>query len=618
MKDTSRLMMVVLFVAVAGFAAVPLDKAACPNVTGDEPITGHGIPYFGDRQSPGDSIGMTAYDYQANGSSGQRLFVDDLGQAHIDWMKMVSGTANRRCEWQFRYPDGTLYGEVDASPLTSGYAQLDVTQDANPDSQRSVITYQYNPGTYYSWIDVDYGNGYGIFPNNPMPWPMAGYRWPHIGVAANNNIVIFTRDDAYDFFHAAVTTDMGTAWTLIADIDSVMSISRVVRASRHSSKVVLAWTQSIALEYGAYLISMMANDVFYMLSTDNGITWSAPVNVTNYLPPGQMTNGDTTPWAYCDVNAVFDSNDNLHLAWSTNMGWKQNDTIYFDDRAKIFHWDQVSDTIMKINSPSTYYYEPNGWWLEGSAGLVGAWRLACDEPQLVAGPGDTLYCLWHGNDDTTDVSAGGYFNGEFYGAFSTDDGLTWSDYVNLTNTRSPGAPPGECMDEDYMTANPFVVNDSIYLTYIEDKDAGAFGYNEGVVTQNPVRCWVFHKNGVIYGVEEESQSRKLKSEGMRLEVYPNPSSDRLTIKFQSATILGGPNPPLSPFTKGGQKGDSPCLKIYDASGRLVKEIYNGNCGAGAYNLDIPLHDFANGTYFVVLTVLTTANRQYLGSVVIVH
>jgi len=459
-------MMVVLFVAVAGFAAVPLDKAACPYVTGDEPITGHGIPYFGDRQSSGDSIGMTSYDYQANGSSGQRLFVDDLGQAHIDWMKMVSGTANRRCEWQFRYPDGTLYGEVDASPLTAGYVQLDVTQDANTDSQRTVIAYHFNPGTYTAWIDVDQGNGWGILPGNPVTWFLAGNTWPYIAVTANNNIVMITGDQVAtaNMLHAGLTTDMGTSWTLIRDIDSATAISQFTRASRSSSKVVLAWTQSIALDYAGTLLSQMANNVFYMLSTDNGATWGTPVNVTNYLPPGQMTNGDTSAWAYCDVNAVFDNNDNLHLAWGANMGWVYADTIFFDDRAKIFHWDQVSNTITKVNSPSTYYSEPNGWWLEGTTGLAGAWKLACDDPQLVVGTGNELYCLWGGNDDPTDVSAGGYFNGEIFRSRSADNGTTWGNYVNLTRTRTPGAPAGACDDEDYFTVNPKTVNYSLYIT----------------------------------------------------------------------------------------------------------------------------------------------------------
>lgn len=54
-----------------------------------------------------------------------------------------------------------------------------------------------------------------------------------------------------------------------------------------------------------------------------------------------------------------------------------------------------------------------------------------------------------------------------------------------------------------MTANPLIVNDSIYVTYIEDKDAGSYLDVEGERTENPVRCWLFHKR-LIPGVEERN------------------------------------------------------------------------------------------------------------------
>ena len=53
-----------------------------------------------------------------------------------------------------------------------------------------------------------------------------------------------------------------------------------------------------------------------------------------------------------------------------------------------------------------------------------------------------------------------------------------------------------------MTASPYVVNDSIYLTFIEDKDAGYFwSLEDRDITDNPVRCWIFHQD-LISGIEE--------------------------------------------------------------------------------------------------------------------
>jgi hypothetical protein len=162
-----------------------------------------------------------------------------------------------------------------------------------------------------------------------------------------------------------------------------------------------------------------------------------------------------------------------------------------------------------------------------------------------------LYCLWHGNDDYTDCSQDGFFNGEIYGAFSTDEGLTWSEYVNLTNTRSPGAGPGACFDEDYLTANPYTVNDSIWTTYIEDKDAGAFPQMEGALTENPVRCWVFSKR-LITGVEEHQERLPT---ALSLHVAPNPFTTQTNIAYCVGRNAYGEK-----------------IKIYDTSGRMVKSI----------------------------------------------
>ena len=172
--------------------------------------------------------------------------------------------------------------------------------------------------------------------------------------------------------------------------------------------------------------------------------------------------------------------------------------------------------VSVINSPSTYYNEPGGWWITGTLGQFPLWRLPADQPQCIYDNNDVLYCLWHGNDDTTDVSAGGIFNGELYGSYSTDNGITWLNYVNLTNTRSPGAPPGVCYDENYMTAHPCVYNDSIWITYIEDKNAGG---NPGE-TDNPVRCWVFPKD-LISGLAEKEAELVL-HEGICSTIFSGP------------------------------------------------------------------------------------------------
>ena len=469
--------------------------------------------------------------------------LDSQKQVHVDWMFLDAANVNRYCAWNFRYTDGSWYGETQGSPSWSGYVSLDVTRDADLDNQRSVISYHYNSGTgYYAWIDIDGGNGWGTWPNNPTHPEYPDYIWSTITVASNNNILMCTGDYNGSMQHLFITSDQGSTWLNFADFDSCANLSQFLRGSRNpgSHKVAFVHTQFITDSIAS---GQLDNDVWYMVSTDDGVTWGTHINLTAYQP-------DDTARAYNDPYAIFDNNDDLHVVWS---GRRVVNGQYYA-ASKIFHWDEVSDTITIVSSPSIYYNDPGGWWITtATGGDYGAWRMPADKPVLIMDSlTNHLYCLWTGNDDYTDTSAAGYVSSEIFSAYSTDNGLTWSNYVDLTNTRAPGAGPGACYDEDYMTAHLFVVDDTIYTTYIEDKDAGAYTHGEGVETENPVRCWVFNKD-LISGIKDE-ETLDLAYTQSTLKLYPNPFSELININFGMVRSTEGVE-----------------LKIYDAAGRLVKD-----------------------------------------------
>ena len=522
--------------------------------------------------SPGDSVGMTGYELQRLGSFGQRLYVDDLHQVHICWTKVPFpySSAQKRVEWNFRYADGSYYGEVDASPFTSGYGTLDVTRDSNPAMQRTVIGYHFNTGTnaYYPFFDIDAGNGFGSLPNDPKNPPNTnGMLWPCVARVNNGSIIMATDDMAGNFHHLFVTTDEGFTWTNPANFDSASLLNHFIRSSNNhgSNKVIFVNTQYISdsMAYGE-----LDNDIYYMLSTDGGVTWGPRINITHYQ-------GLDTARAYLGINAIFDLNDNLHIAWE---GRHVNTGAYYD-ASKIYHWDEVSNTISVVSGPNPLF--PGGWWQWRDGITYGILRLPCDEPQMVVDRSTGwLYCLWHGQTDTTDYSMLGYTNKDIYGSYSTDGGLTWcaggspNGYVNLTNTHTPGAPPGQCENEDFMTANPFTVGDSIFITYIEDKDGGTKANSEGDTTDNPVRMWAFHKS-LITGVPAVEEAKPTKPIVISLNISPNPFRTRTDIRLQ--------------ITDNGIQTDNRYgitdrnlqivkLQIFDISGRLVKSFSLSDIG----------------------------------------
>jgi hypothetical protein len=106
----------------------------------------HGHLYLGGSRSPGDSIGMTGLEYQANGGGEKRVYVDDSLQTHVIWMKVpfpFTSMAQRRIEYNMRYTDGSWWGEIDLTPYGTGYGSLDMTRTT---PQKIVVAFNYSNG----------------------------------------------------------------------------------------------------------------------------------------------------------------------------------------------------------------------------------------------------------------------------------------------------------------------------------------------------------------------------------------------------------------------------------------------------------------------------------------
>ncbi len=595
-------MVLVVLTTTMGFGVVVPNHEAHVKITGEEPlnIIPMNVPSRPYLLQSGEQIGTTWYDAQANGNFGQRIAVDDSDQIHVNWMFCEGEYPGvpRFCKWNFRFPDGSWYGDATAAPSISGYTQLDVMQADAGDAKRTLNAWHYGGNGYTS---IDLGSGWGSWPGDTGSPHVANHIWPFVACASNNNIVMATgnSETGQDWHHFYYTTDEGVTWNHLFDFDSCTCLSQFVRASRNSAKVVHVWTQSIAVEQTGFLISQMACDIHYMLSTDNGVNWGPQTNATNFIPLGAMVNNDSTPWAYADVNAIFDNNDNLHFAFGANLGYVFNDTVYYADHAKIFHWDEVTNEIHVVSSPSIHYTDPDGWWLDvlgdpGPSAHTEAWRLPACGAQLVLDPANNdLYCVWTGTADTTDYSEHGWFNSEIYGAKSVDGGVTWSNYVNFTNTPTPGAAAGDCADEDYMSAHPFVVNDTVWITYIYDVEAG-FPLQEGtsVWMDNPVMVWGIPT--ADFGVEEHETDTPAR---LSFTLYPNPVTNRSTISY---TL------PMASDVS---------IKLFSADGRLIRTVEQAHRAAGLYTKELRTNELANGTYFLMLE---TNEAKESRSLVVVH
>jgi len=431
--------------------------------------------------SPGDTIGYTAFDYQSNGSSGNRVVVDHMGGLHFAWMRSIGGLGPRTVYYNYMpSPAGPQGWDKTGTSISisghvnDGYTQISVTTD-----DLAAIAYHNGADIIDSlFAATDAATGFGGFADNTFRLRMlfAGdvdpCLWPYFSVDRNNRYHMVASEastvlGAVQTLGYARSTNGGLSWTPPAVVDTVVTLSSVITASPVSDKVAIVYTHP----YDAS--SQWINDVYYILS-QNGTTWdfrNGKINVTEYASDPESL------WAYTDCDAVFDFNDNLHIIWNEQLAYVSAGGTNVEFLSKLRHWDFASGTITQVmKSDST-------WSLTGCD--FGGWNHSLAKMSIGAdsttGGLFVTATSWY----LTDCSAGGYANGELFMSYSTNGGANWTLRGDLTNSHTDSCVAGNC-DSDNWSSLAERVDGNLHLFYSNDLDAGGIPQSEGYLTTNPM------------------------------------------------------------------------------------------------------------------------------------
>jgi|GEM_PF-853038 len=589
----------VLFLVVAGLAAcvfasgkmtVSMDNKVFPRLRGDEPIR---APVYTGRAalaSPGQIVGESYYDTQHN-SSISRMIVKDVDDAiQVGWMKSWdSGQVIRHVQYNnsdWWPPSGgdTVGQQIDpGSSIRAGYITFDALADG-----RAVAFYHTkmppgDPSFYYTaCAAVDIIPRLGSFQQvlidtiTRPPLEATTVIWPHGAVDLQDNLHVTASQIPVDAGSTGIvyysrSTDDGLTWINWDAFDTLYDLSHDVTTSWQSGKVCIGYTDNVGWATG-----QVNNDAYYIESIDYGATWNwaAKNNVTNFVPT------DTTR-AYCDINGVYDTDDSLHLVYS--IRYVVGDTSFYF-ASYIEHWSKATGRTVVCSDTLIGWHSTYG---------AGGWRMHSDHPSIAV---DTttgnLYCVFAGNP-WGDTSAAGYPNYDIFGSYSTDAGATWSRAVNLTNTSSKDCGPPNCDCEDYASMAEFV-NDTLHIFFIEDKDPGASIQTppEGATTLNPLRYWKVPAEMLIVGVEEEGPKSIRPDDFSLAQNVPNPFASRTVIRYEL---------PGAAHVR---------VLVYDATGRLVETLVDGNKNAGVHEAAWDATSLGSGIYFYkIVTPGYTSTRK---------
>jgi hypothetical protein len=365
--------------------------------TGDEPVGN--AQYYPSRPgticSPGDTMGFTQYDYQSNGSSGRRIVVDNQGGLHFDWMCGEPYPSTRNVKFNCLTASGSPWpgtGQTASRHNGAGYCQIGITTD-----DRAALAYHFAPSANEStFVAIDVFNCLGTFSYwRPLLRQGANHMiWPYVAVDRNNRIHITATTatanagDPQPFGYAR-SNNGGSTWVYQVPVDTTMTIAGVVASSKVSDKVAIIYTHPMDLT------TQWMNDIVY-IESQNGTSWdwrNGKVNVTNY---GQ--NGDSL-FAYTDLAALYDYNDNLHIIW--NAQYVTDAGIYYS--AQLLHYATNSGTISQIAQFDST------WPSAGCA--FGVWNWGFGKMSLAVDRGNDIYASYT-SWDTSDCSLGGYGNGD--------------------------------------------------------------------------------------------------------------------------------------------------------------------------------------------------------------
>ncbi|MBI5471775.1 MAG: T9SS type A sorting domain-containing protein [Ignavibacteriae bacterium] len=546
------LLMTCAVLALAGTGKKKISYEALPDES--KPVTGGQLQYSvpptpNITSLVGTSTSLSGfYDYQSNGGSIQQIRVNPAnGNIHTTFMLADDSTAAglngaRRVGYAFSSNGGTSwnnFSNVRVPSRRAGFPTIDLLQGANAGcpviANHSTIT-----GTN-STIFVDSPEGTGAFSEITAP-PLidAGGAdepiWPYIAGTTDGSVVMAGSRSTAATVHYTRTSDF-TGWSPWTQMTGpTQSGGRYPVQSNGTGRVgILANTSNGTAALGNW----------WTESTNNGATWSAPVN----LYPTRSAGADTFN-SYVHADFVYNGNTPLFVF-----------SEYITDArpdANIVFWSQASG--FKIAVPwdsSKYFLDPVNQRFHG---LQLGWP-------TIGMSGNTIVVAYQAFQPDTDRLAYHYSN--LWYVSSNNGGSTWSAPVRITNTAQ--------VDERYPSVSKWNASGRFDMVWTQKNASGLFAFPGGADT---VRTTQMFLRTLLTDVNEGggtvANSFKL------TQNYPNPFNPATKIDY---TV--GEAGPVS-------------IKVYNTLGQEVATILNERLERGSYQVVFDGAKLASGVYFYTM------------------
>jgi hypothetical protein len=489
-----------------------------------------------------DTIGGTTYDWAANGPTWRMVVNDPAYGIHVTWMYSADpGNSwpdrsmrynfydNGAGAWNFVDPANYMNSGVNVFTDRNGYGSLDV----NPATGCGYISaHRGVTGDMTPMVARDAAPGAGIFEVCDGAPDAYGYQWPDISMGPNEKIHVGCLDMGSQDMLYYTSVNPWCTWATPIDFtdNEPLFPDHYIAASKTSEKVLHTWINTASLPYTFH----------YRYSSDGGANWDPEVLFDP--PPAYTPGSETIPSYHLAGNSIlWDNNDDYHL--TVLVMSVVNGTGYIIP-CEIWHY-------CPANTPAwSKVIRASCDTLNLGAG-VGYNVLYAGRPSVGIDANNNLFCVWEQFDSSNVEPATNFLRAVIMASASNDNGQTWGPPIQLTST-----------DE---TSHRFptiarVVDDYVHIVCEQDLQAGFWVQAEGNSTNNPYLYLKVPKTLFPnISVAENPTPRVFAS---RLSVAPNPFENSTRVSYEL------------------HRAGSAALRIYDASGHLVKTLVSGNLPAG--------------------------------------
>ncbi len=510
-------------------------------------------------QSPGTVLDSTYYDWQRNGGLDDHIATfDDNGTGKVNATMMATylEDASDRAMRYYHYNGTSWSGHgMEVFPAKNGYGSMSQFSDgavaicAHTDLDAQGLR-------AYSTFDAFLGlYAFTAFGSDPA----AALIWPRVSVNSDQSITMTGTDQGSYDVSACKAADKFSgfgSWTSMRTLapdwmDDDMEWPTVHSGTNGNVGIV---------------IPDNAGSVRLFSSTDNGGTWAVQTIAaldTAGAPTGLDSTAARVGWINSDIMYI---GDEPHVAWSAGQVLNDGAGGYgiTDFKATIFHWSPSTgiDTVVVASVQSAddtrADYVPTPFN-----------HLSVDWPTMgVAVDGNTIVMGFtsFSTDDIDTTSTLGF--GDIWVTASGDNGNTWVDAVNFTN--SNGTNLG--WDDRYPSiARTNVDNDAApgldaYMIYLSDDLAGTnVQGTESAVNMDYVMFAGIDLDDVGVGDSHHGGQSLPRTTALR-QNYPNPFNPSTTINYRV--------PARSHVS----------VKIYDVRGRLIQTLVDNNKEVGSYSV----------------------------------